>query len=99
MRITYKDEAAKTAVIFLNGMDVTPQVTQADSGEGWVDMVLLDEAGLVKMDGERPFIVRVYGRVIIGDNRRRHQDRVTGVLFHSALAWAHWLAMPKMHKN
>lgn len=99
MRITYKDEAAETAVIFFNGMDVTPLVTQADSGEGWVDMVVLDHAGQIQMNGERPFVVRAYGRVIIGDNTRRHQDQVTGLLFHSPLAWAHWLAMPKIHKN
>jgi len=91
MQIRYDHSQAKEAHIWLDGIELTASCLEANSDEGWVDIVLLNRLGLpIKTPHGGPFVTRVYGRVIIGFHKLYH-NLSTGRIYYSPAAWAHSL--------
>ena len=71
MRIKYDQPQARTAVIFLDGANITTLAVEASSDEGWADVVLFGAGGVPMLDQVgNPLVVRLHGRVIIGQQRK-----------------------------
>ena len=66
MRVNAKDPEGRNAHAYLDGVDVSAECVRADDTEGWVDLLVNDEARKtrVTLDGEVE-IKRVYGIVKI----------------------------------
>lgn len=95
MRVDYKHPAASKIKIYLNNQDVTQLTVEADSNDGWVDMVIRDVRDKVILDEitKRPVLVRVYGHVAIKIDMQWRCLRC-GWTFDNAADWAHHLITP-----
>ena len=100
MRVDYKHPAVHKIKVYLNNQDVTALSVEADSDDGWVDMVVLDANRAVILDAitKKPVLVRVYGQVAI---RIDLQWRCLhcGCTFSNAADWANHLITPHVVEN
>lgn len=100
MRVDYKHPAVSKIKVYLNNQDVTALSVEADSDDGWVDMVVLDANRAVILDEvtKQPVLVRVYGRVSIRIDLQ-WQCRHCGCTFGNAADWANHLITPHIVRN
>ena len=67
MRVKADSLEGRKAHAFLDGVDVSSDCVAADDSEGWVDLIVRDENGIMQLDDLRqePLITRLSGSVKI----------------------------------
>lgn len=99
MRITADHPKSDTAMILLNGVDVSTICLEADSKEGWVKLALIGLDGRPLPDENGNVVTLVaYGRVVVGF-RKLYRCHHSGRVLADAASFATWLATPKFSES
>lgn len=99
MRIAADHPRADTAIILLNGVDVSAICLEADSREGWVKLALMGMDGRPLVDESGNCVTLVaQGRVVVGF-RRLYRCHHSGRVLTDPASFATWLATPKFSES